>query len=58
VLGGVLAFVFWLYVTTMVILVGGEVNAVVLQEHPDADLESRNIAASDHAERQHNVARA
>lgn len=36
VLGGVLAFVFWLYVTSLILLIGGELNAVLLQRGADA----------------------
>jgi membrane protein len=32
VLGGVLAFVFWLYVMSLILLLGGEVNAVLAKE--------------------------
>jgi membrane protein len=36
VLGGVLAFVFWLYVMSLILLLGGEINAVLAkQQDPD-----------------------
>lgn len=36
VLGGVLAFVFWLYVMSLILLLGGEVNAVLAKEDDPA----------------------
>lgn len=50
VLGGVLAFVFWLYVMSMVILFGGELNAVVARRYDpatQADVASHPADASD-----------
>jgi membrane protein len=38
-LGGVIVLMFFLYLTAMVILLGAEVNSVVLQEHRGADQE-------------------
>jgi membrane protein len=41
VLGGVLAFVFWMFLTSFVILLGGELNAVLMEMSPSvrADVE-------------------
>jgi len=35
VLGGVLAFVFWLYVMSLILLIGGELNSVIALDHSE-----------------------